>query len=156
TGSIVANPNPVTLNVNTGQSASTNVTLTTSSATSIGFSVTTNPTNSWLSVQVFNNQISSSSSVNMTVFGSALGLTTSQTGSITITPNNGGQQTVIQVNLVINGSSGNSTYTLSPPSIAFSSPNDVAAKTVVVFNSASISTYNATVTSCSSGNFLLL
>ena len=156
---ISADPSPLTLNTFTGQSVATSVTLSTASTAPIPFSFSTTPTNgaSWLSVSASNSQVSSSSTVTMSVFANATNITTQQTGSITIVPGNGGAQTVIPVTLNVNGSSGGATYTVSPTNVALVYPGGPVAQTVVIFsNNSSITTFNAAVSNCSGTNFLLL
>jgi len=145
----------VTFNTTTGAAVSTTVSLTTASTTPISFSFTTTPNNgsSWLSVSENTNSVSANSSATLNVYANAVNITTQQTGSITITPGNGGAQTVIPVTLNVNGGS---TYTVNPSMVSLAYPAGPVSQTVAIFATPSHTTYNAAVTNCSSGDFLLL
>ena len=154
-GPIVPSQSSVTFNTFTGQAVSTSLSLTTTSATPISFNYSYTPTNSWLSVTVNSQQVSGASSVTMNVYANATNISTQQTGSITITPLNGGAQTTIPVTLNVNGSGG-STYSVSPTSFTLAYPNGPTSQQVVIFNGTGVTTYNASVTNCNSTNFLFL
>jgi len=157
-GVISANPSSVTFNTFTGVAVSTTVSLTTASTTAISFTLTTTPTNgsSWLSVSANTQSISATNSATLNVYANATNITAQQTGSITITPGNGGAQTVIPVTLNVNGTSGSSTYTLSPTSVSLAYPSGTTYQQIVIYNSSGITTFNASVTNCSSSDFLTL
>jgi len=157
-GAILASPASVTLNTVTGQAVSTTVSLTTSSTTPITFSFSTTPANNaaWLSVSPNSNSVSATSSATLNVYANATNITTQQTGSITITPGNGGAQTVIPVTLNVNGTGG-STYSVSPTNVSLAYPGSPQSQQIVIFsNNSAVTTFNATVTNCSSTNFLYL
>jgi len=155
-GVISANPTSVTLNSVTGPLAAT-VNLTTASTTPVSFSVTTTPTSgsSWLTVYQSANSVSVNSSVTLNVYATVTGIYSQQTGTITITPGNGGAQTVIPVTLNV-GTSGSSTYTLSPTSVSLAYPTGTTYQQIVIYNSSGLTTFNASVTNCNSSDFLTL
>jgi len=156
-GVISANPTSVTFNTTTGAAVSATVNLTTASTTAISFSLTTTPASgsSWLSVSENTNSVSANSSATLNVYANATNITTQQTGSITITPGNGGAQTVIPVTLSVNGTSSGSTYTVSPTTVSLSYPGTPSSQQIVIHD-ATTNIFNAAVTNCSSSDFLLL
>ena len=154
-GVISATPSSVTLNTFTGSATSAAVSLTTTSATPIGFSISFVPTNSWLSVSANASQVSASQSVTLNVFANATNISSQQSGSITITPGNGGAQTVIPVTLNVNGSGGSTYSGTSPTSVSLAYPGGPTSQQIVIYNNAGVTTFNATVTNCST-NFLEL
>ena len=142
---LTASPNPVSLSVVQGNSGSTTTTVFTTSATAIPVTITQTPVaGSWLSVFANNNSVVTGSPLSISVFVNSTGYSNNQTltGSITVTPTNGGTPLDIPVSMVIGSGSVIGSLVPNPTSASLSYPNAISSTTITV-TSNQTSTYNA-------------
>jgi uncharacterized protein (TIGR03437 family) len=117
---ITAAPSSLSLSAAAGSSLSAIVFLSTASTTGVSFSVTADQ--SWLTVSVPANTVSSASFVQLTVIANAANLagsTTPYTGHLIVTPA-GGTGTIIPVTFTVTGGGGTGTLTATPNPINLS------------------------------------
>ncbi len=117
TGVITASPNPIQISSVVGGANFGTVTLTTTSATAIPFSINNvTPASSWLNVTGSRTDVSSTASATLTVNANSASPTAlaanTYTGSFTVTPTGGGTATTVSVTYVV-GSGGSTTGSLS-------------------------------------------
>lgn len=148
TGTIVATPSTVALTAIAGNQVSTQVVLSTASATAVGFSVTPNQT--WLSAQETAGTVSSTAPVTLTVIANAASLvsnTLAYSGNVTVTPV-GGTATIIPVAFTVSGGGGAGTLTAAPNPVSMSFTTGSGlfpqAQTVALVSTTNALTYTAT------------
>jgi uncharacterized protein (TIGR03437 family) len=156
TGTITAAPSSVPLSALSGNTTSTQVTLSTGSPTAITFTVGFDQF--WLSGFVTSNTVFSGTTATLTVIGSAVGLSNNTyTGHVTITPTVGAVTTIPVTFTVGTGGTGSGTLTATPNTINFaytSNSGSFPSQFVVLQSSAGAATYTANATS--STNWLLV
>ncbi len=151
TGSISANPSVLTPNVPSGQNITQQVTLSTTSASPVGFTVSTGGSPSFVTVSTVNNQlsVSGSSPATLNVTSNAGGLANGvYNNTITVAPN-GGSPTVISVQMTVGAGGTTGTYFANPSSLFFTYPSGTLQQNVQV-SSGTSSTFNATPSSSNS------
>ncbi|HXB68256.1 MAG TPA: hypothetical protein VNY05_08435 [Candidatus Acidoferrales bacterium] len=124
TGLIVASPASVTFGSTSGSSnvLQSNITLSTSSANAVSFSVSFLPFGSWLNAATLSTFVSANSTATVTVSVTALTLTNNQyTGSVTIIPSSGASTVVpVTFNVGAGGGTGTGAITASPNPVNWS------------------------------------
>ncbi len=153
-GTITASQGSLTFSANSGFAAGQqNVTLSTSSSSTISFGISSDQT--WLLFSVNTASISSFTQATLAVSANAVSLANgTYTGHITITPSSG-TQTVITVTFNVGGGGGShGTITASQTSFSFSYPSNTLSGVVTIGSSnAAVTSFNVNITSQS--NWLL-
>ena len=161
TGTITATPNPLQISSIVGGANFGTVTLTTTSATAIPFSITNiNPSSGWLTVSGNRTDVSGTQNATLTVNANSASPTSlpaaTYSGSFVITPTGGGTSTTVNVNYVV-GSGGSTTGSLTIGQTSVTLSNNTAQFFTVSRVSGSATNYLATTTVNSGGyNWLLV
>jgi uncharacterized protein (TIGR03437 family) len=154
TGTLQANPNPVNISATPGSQFTTNVTISTTSTTSITLgapvvSVSNGGTN-WLAATFLGaSSVVFGSTATIQVTATAATLTTgTYNGTVTVTSSSGSSLT-IPVNFIVGGGTGNGTWTVSPTSIPFTynSGGAFQSSSMVVTTTSGNTSYTATASS---------